>query len=118
MDKTIKVSDLNPTSKKYIVWVVGFDYYAGGITGVHRWSSLKILKGIGWDSRPEAWQWCKEHQVKPYSVSSKDPSGKGAKCQEVRIVRIDKLIKALNDPESTWYERATCTLPSSGDIVL
>lgn len=116
MNETIKISDLDATSKKYIVWVKGFDYYAGGITGVHRWSYLRLLNGIGWDSRQEAWEWCKKKGIKPYSVSSKDPYGKGAKCQEVKIMRLNKLFKYINSEES-WYEKSTYTIPVEATVV-
>jgi len=116
MNKTVKVSDLNTTSKKYVVWVKGFDYYAGGITGVHRWCSLKVLNGIGWDSRQEAWDWCKKSGIKPYKVSSKDPYGKGAKCQEVKIMRLDKFFKYINS-EKSWYEKETYTIPTEAELV-
>ena len=116
MNKTIRVSDLNTASKKYVIWVRGFYYYAGGITGVTRWSSLKILNGTGWDSRPEAQNWCKETCTKSYNVPAKDPYGTGAKCQKVQIIRLDKFFKYINSEES-WYERRTCTIPTEATIV-
>lgn len=117
----IRVSDLCKREgialKKYVIWVSGFNYYAGGITGVTRWSYLKIRNKEGWDSRPEAWEYCKKQGIKQYSKPAQDPYGKGNKAQSVRIMRLDKFIKYIQDPEKSWYERQTYTIPDCADVV-
>lgn len=105
-----------PILKKYVVWVKGFDYYAGGVTGVHRWTHFKVLNGTGWNSRQEAWEWCKRSGNKPFCVHSNDPTGRGAKAQDVKIMRLDKFIKYILSDEC-WYEKQTYTLPDSAELV-
>lgn len=106
-----------PILKKYVIWVTGFYYYAGGVTGVNRWKSFKVLNGTGWNSRPEAQAWAKENGIKQYSVASRDPYGKGSKAQSVRVMRLDKFIKYILDDNKSWYERSQGVLPSEAEIV-
>lgn len=99
--------------KKYVVWRVGFNQYAPGITGSRSWGTVYVFEGEGWNSRPEAWEWMKKTNHKNYTRRGKDEGyGEvGLFYERYRVMRFDKYIKyALND-DANWYDRTTGRLP-------
>lgn len=100
--------------KKYVVWRVGFNQYAPGITGCRYWGYLYAFDGEGWNSRPEAWEWMKKTNHKNYVRKGGVDEGYGRVgrlVDEYRIMRFDKYIKYALDTDNNWYDRTTGRLP-------
>lgn len=114
------VESKDPILKRYVIFYHGWHQYAEGITGCRHSGALYILDGEGtqgWASRPEAYQWMKEHGWRNRHHKSSDVYyGVGGYADNYRIMRLDKYIKMVTGGKD-WYLNQTCSEPNYASLV-